>query len=327
MPKTSKLSWLFRSVCHWLGQCLNAQMGSFIANVRQLSLSGNGGLHWQSQWHAKQSQGDVRLIGGMGWFIILVMSAVAFWPAPVRAADGWADERVYGPFVCYSDSSLTEVEPLLGEVAQIQQELIRLLNLPPAQEPIQLLIFRDRGTYRRYMDQVKRQNPSLANIPERQALYVRSSGQGTVYAYRSDALAVDLRHECTHAMLHAVLPMVPLWLDEGLAEYFEVPEPDRLASNPHHSAVKWWMRLGQVPTMQRLESKQTLDGMGRGEYRESWAYVHFLLNGPPAARAELVAFLGEIRNGAPPGQLSQRLGRLTPDLQGELVEHFKTFGK
>ena len=260
--------------------------------------------------------------------LVVTFAAIIFCPTtPALAADGWADQRVYGPLVCYSDFSLADYDTLLGEVAQIQQQLTRLLELPPAEEPIQVLLFRDRGTYRRYMAQVKKQNPSLANVPERQALYVRSAGQGTVYAYRSDALAVDLRHECTHAMLHAVLPMVPLWLDEGLAEYFEVPESDRRTGNPHHNTVKWWMRFGQVPPLNRLESKQTLDDMGRGEYRESWAYVHFLLNGPPTARAELVAFLAEIRSGSPPGQLSQRLGRMTSDLQGELVEHFKTFGK
>jgi hypothetical protein len=244
--------------------------------------------------------------------------------ATPAAAEGWADQRVYGPLVCYAEFGLKEYEPLLTEIAQIQQELVRLLEVPPATEPVQLLLFRDRTTYRHYVSKLRRQYP---NLPDRQALYVRSSGQGTVLAYRSDALPVDLRHECTHALLHAVLPMVPLWLDEGLAEYFEVPAADRLTANPHHNTVKWWMRFGQVPSMERLESKQSLDDMGRGEYRDSYAYVHFLLNGPQAGRAELVAFLADIRNGTPPGPLSQRLGRKTSDLPGELVEHFKTFGQ
>jgi hypothetical protein len=195
------------------------------------------------------------------------------------------------------------------------------LQVPATSERIQLLLFHDRNTYKRYLAQ------QFPNVPLRQALYVRSGGQGTVLAFRSDDLPVDLRHECTHAMLHAVLPMVPLWLDEGLAEYFEVPADDRLTRNPHHSSIKWCMRFGRVPKMPTLEAKQSLDEMGRAEYRDSWAYVHYMLNGPPSARAELVAYLADIRNGTPPGQLSQRLTRLTPDLPGELVEHFKTFGQ
>lgn len=255
------------------------------------------------------------------WLVVAMFVGVCLSSETSTAAEGWVDQRTYGPLVCHADFPLNGLEPLLGEIAQIQQELMRQLAIPPTNEHIELLLFHDRSTYRRYLAQ------RFPNVPYRQALYVRSAGQGTVLAFRSEELAVDLRHECTHAMLHAVLPMVPLWLDEGLAEYYEVPAADRLTANPHHSTVKWWMRLGRVPSMATLETKQSLDDMGRGEYRDSYAYVHFLLNGPPAARAELVAMLADIRNGTPPGQLSQRLGRLTPDLPGELVEHFKTFGQ
>jgi len=252
-----------------------------------------------------------------GWLPVVILLALTLAPS-VASAQGWVDQRVYGPLVCNADFPLTDVEPLLAEVAQIQQELIRLLEIPPTNERIQLLLFRDRAAYRRYLAQ------HLPNVPYRQALYVRSAGQGTVLAFRSEDLPIDVRHECTHALLHSVLPMVPLWLDEGLAEYFEVPETDRRLKNPHHSTVIWWMRFGRVPSMQRLETRQTLDEMGRTEYRDAWAYAHFLLNGPPSARAELVSYLADIRNGTPPGQLSERLAKLTPDLPGELVEHFKT---
>jgi hypothetical protein len=262
-----------------------------------------------------------RLLAGRA-LVIVLCAILGYCARTACAADGWADQRIYGPLIFHADFSLTEYEPLMGEIAQIQQELIQQLQLPPATEPIQILLFRDRGTYRRYVAKLKQQIPDL---PDRQALYVRTAGQGTVLAYRSSSLPTDLRHECTHALLHAVLPMVPLWLDEGLAEYFEVPPADRLTGNPHHNTVKWWMRLGQVPSMARLETKQLQD-MGRAEYRDAYAYVHLLLNGPPSGRAELVSFLADIRIGTPPGQLSDRLGRLTSNLSGELVEHFKTFG-
>jgi hypothetical protein len=258
------------------------------------------------------------LRAGQNGLAAAILLAFSLAPSTVYA-QGWIDQRVYGPLVCNADFPLADVEPLLAEVAQIQQELIRLLAIPPANERIQLLLFRDRSAYRRYLAQY------LPNVPYRQALYVRSAGQGTVLAFRSDDLPIDVRHECTHALLHSVLPMVPLWLDEGLAEYFEVPAAERPLKNPHHSTVVWWMRFGRVPSMQRLEARQTLDDMGRTEYREAWAYAHYLLNGPPAVRTELVSYLADIRNGTPPGQLSQRLGRMTPDLPGELVEHFKTF--
>ena len=45
--------------------------------------------------------------------------------------------------------------------------------------------------------------------------------------------ADDLRHEMTHAYLHAVVPNVPLWLDEGLAKYFELPRQQHGLNQPY----------------------------------------------------------------------------------------------
>ena len=36
----------------------------------------------------------------------------------------------------------------------------------------------------------------------------------------------------THAILNASLRYVPIWLDEGLAKYFETPRGDRATQNP-----------------------------------------------------------------------------------------------
>jgi hypothetical protein len=56
-----------------------------------------------------------------------------------------------------------------------------------------------------------------------------------VFAYRGEDFETDLRHECTHALLNAALPVVPLWLDEGLAEYFEVLPQSAIARKPASS--------------------------------------------------------------------------------------------
>src|SRR5947209_8380306 len=54
-----------------------------------------------------------------------------------------------------------------------------------------------------------------------------------VYTFNGDHIRQDLRHELTHALLHSVLKDVPLWLDEGLAEFFELP-PDVDGLNRQH---------------------------------------------------------------------------------------------
>jgi len=250
-------------------------------------------------------------------FAILLCGIAASLPA-AAPADPWVDSRVFGPFVCRADFVLAPYESVFTDLAEIQHDLARRLGLPPAQERIELYLFRDQAAYQAYLQQW------FPKMPYRRALYVKNRGPGMVLAYRSEELAVDVRHECTHALLHAVLPMVPLWLDEGLAEYFEIPASRRLLDNPHHSTLVWHFRLGQVPRLDRLEAIHELDQMGRSEYRHAWAWAHFLLHGPDPARQVLIDYLADIRAAAPPGQISQRLKLTYPDPEAAMVRHFKS---
>jgi len=240
----------------------------------------------------------------------------AAWPGDVCRAQ-WVESRAAGPFVCTAEFPLKSYERLLGELADLQTDLVRYLGVPPARQRIDVLLFRDESSYHRYL----RQN--LPNVPYRRALFVKSDGEGRVYAYRSRQLPVDLRHECTHALLHAVLPMVPLWLDEGLAEYFEVPQEQRAFDHPDLGPLRWNLRFGMVPKLESLEQKGGLSEMGRTEYRYSWAWVHFMLHGPPEAHEEMVGYLADVRASTPPGQLSHRLRQRLNTPRDRLMAHFR----
>jgi hypothetical protein len=68
--------------------------------------------------------------------------------------------------------------------------------------------------------------------------------------------------------------------------------------------------------------------MGASEYRDSWAWIHFLMNDTRnnnAGRAALVAYLAEIQKGQPPGLFSTYLTRRLPQNETKLVQHFRTF--
>ena len=229
------------------------------------------------------------------------------------------DRRLAYPFLVRADFSLAEYSPLFEELVQMQHEISRVLALPPARETVHVVLFRDESTYRAYG---KRNFPA---VPFRRALFVKSAGPGAVYAFRGPDLPIDVRHESTHGLLHAMLPMVPLWLDEGLAEYFEVPAEQRAAGNPHFDALRWNLRLGRTPRLARLESRHDLSEMTGGDYRDAWAWVHFMLHGPPEAHDELVKYLGDIRANAAPGQLSARLESRLPGVEKRLMEHFRSW--
>jgi hypothetical protein len=253
------------------------------------------------------------------WIISCLPSllfAATFVQNATSAAE-WPDMRVYGPFVCRADFPLDRKQRVLSELAELQDELVESLGIAPAREPIEVYLFHDEGTYRRYL---KRIYPTL---PFRQAFFVKENGLGRVFAYDSSAFDADLRHECTHALLHTALPVVPLWLDEGLASYFEVPADAPLSKAPYFSGVLWNVRFGSVPSMEKLEKIESVEAMGKAEYRDSWAWVHFMCQGSSAARQELAEYLEDLASKKPPGLLSERLNRRVPALSTEFKTHIK----
>ena len=252
------------------------------------------------------------------WCCAVLVTAL-FWQVKgvSASASEWADVRAAGAFVCRANFSLRGYEVLLGDLAGLQEDLVRVLGVPAAEERIELYLFRSESGYRRYLETY------FPGVPYRRALYVKRGGPGVVLAFDSAELAVDLRHECTHALLHAVLPMVPLWLDEGLAEFFEVSPSRRAYGNPHLSRVRWNARFGVKTAVGRLERKGSVADMRGSDYRDAWAWVHFMLYGSSEGHAELVLFLRDISAGIPPGSLEARLSERIPGLGREYLAHFR----
>ncbi len=247
-------------------------------------------------------------------------AAASHWAAgalPCRAAPQWLDQNSYGPFQCRATFPLVQMGSLFQELSALELELQRTLAVPPAAQAIDVYLLDSKQAHRALLSEL------YPRVPYRRALYVQRAGRGSVYAYRHRDLAVDLRHECTHALLHTNLAMVPLWLDEGLAEYFEMPTAQRAFDHPHLAKLRWNLRFGMIPNISSLEGCRDLSDMGGAEYRFAWAWVHFMLHGPLPVHRALVHYLADIRRGNPPGQLSERLDREVPDLQRQMVMHFK----
>jgi hypothetical protein len=249
-------------------------------------------------------------------FTALIWAACAKHGSPSLAAQ-WPDEYRVGQFSIHADFPLAPHRGLLDSLPLLQVQLVQMLGIQPSHEPIYVFLFNKRSTYQAYLREY------FPEAPTRKALFIKARGPGMVFAYRGDDFETDVRHECTHALLNAALPMVPLWLDEGLAEYFEVPPNLRRHGSPHHRNVAWSARLGRVPRLEDLEGLSDMSQMGRTQYRHAWAWTHFLLHGPPEAHEELVRYLNDIQALTPPGQLSRRLRYRIPDLERAFADHFR----
>jgi hypothetical protein len=226
---------------------------------------------------------------------------------------------VLDQLVIFSDSALPQHHRLLQELRTQRTLVSTKLGLPISDEPIHVYLFPTSEKLESYL------RVHYPTLPKRRAFFVESDTRLTVYAYWGDRVAEDLRHEVAHGYLHSVVPNLPLWLDEGLAEYFEVPPLERPVRKDYLDRLKWNIRLGTIPRLVQLEGKRDLTEMGEADYRYAWAWVHFMLHGPAEARDELVNFLADINASTPPGRLSERLARRLPGLDKRLVEHLKAW--
>jgi len=239
-------------------------------------------------------------------------------PAGAQVAH-WPDEFQAGQFLCHADFPLAEYQPLLGSMPALEEDLTRLLGLQPARDVIHVFLFHNKSTYQGYVKQY------FPEAPSRKALFIKDRGLGMVFAYDGEDFQVDLRHECTHALLNAALPVTPLWLDEGLAEYFEVEAAQRAAGHPNFKYVKWNSYLGQTAGLEELEQIREVSQMTRTRYRQAWTWVHFLLHGPPEAREELRRYLADLQALTPPGLLSRRLRHRLPGLDTCFADHCRNW--
>lgn len=249
------------------------------------------------------------------WALTVICSLAGLVQA--RAESPWMDEASVAPFVFRSEFPLRDVDGLVQELGELQADLHETLGLDFRDRPVEIHLFSGKWSYQKY---VSSRSPGGE---KRQALYLPGQDAGRVYAYRHRDLETDVRHEATHALLRNSLPYVPLWLDEGLAEYFEVPRGARLNDNPHRKSLQWAIRFGWKPRLEALEAKREMLDMGGKDYRDAWGWVHFLLHGPPEAREEMAAYFAEIDSGRAPVPLSERLKRRLPDLERRVIQHLK----
>jgi hypothetical protein len=220
--------------------------------------------------------------------------------------------------VIHSDAPLSGEQPLIDELSALRHEVAAKLQLPPSEQPVHLYLF---DAADRFDSFVQREHP---DFPNRRAFFVAEGGFLKVYACRGARIAEDLRHEVTHGYLHASVPQLPLWLDEGLAEYFEVPPAQRGLNKPHVTLLlQRWQDRQWAPDLARLEQLRSSRDMTQQDYAESWAWVHFSLESNTPRREWLCRYLASLQKEERVPPLSSLLATIEPDAAQALVEHLR----
>jgi hypothetical protein len=228
------------------------------------------------------------------------------------------NELVRDQLVIYSDTPLPSQHRMLEELCQQRTDLLAKLALPASNEPIHVYLF---DTSERFGNFVQLHYPSF---PSRRAFFVETDTRLNVYAHWGDRVAEDLRHEVAHGYLHSVVPNLPLWLDEGLAEYFEVPRGHAGLNVPHVQDLRSRLSAGWRPDLRRLEALSSVNEMTQLDYAEAWAWAHFLLETSPERCVLLRSFLQTLRRDAAAEPLSLQLRRQMPQPEGPLLLHLQS---
>jgi len=214
-----------------------------------------------------------------------------------------------------SNFRLGREHPLVQDLLELQREITTTLALPAPNREVVLYLFSNERQYQRFM---KHHFPDL---PARRAYFVATPEELSVYTFWGSRVQEDLRHEFTHGLLHATLKSVPLWLDEGLAEYFEVTgvPPDNVHAD-YARNLQAAIQNGWRPNLPRLESLLLVQDMTRSDYEEAWGWVQLMLH-TPLLKEVLLEYVDELRTNPSPAPLSGRVFSVMPDVVDRYVSY------
>jgi hypothetical protein len=208
-----------------------------------------------------------------------------------------------GPFLLSSDFELKADSPVVVCLKSLEDEVARALDfeVADADPTIEVYILNDRESFTHFL---KFYYPEL---PSRRAFFMAQGESRVVYTFASPKLEKDLRHEATHALLNLRFGDLPLWLDEGLAEYFEVPSPADAGSQEHLDKLPVDLAATWKPDLIRLEKLTNIHQMTPDDYREAWAWVYSFLNQPGQRKSILLGYLRDCSEARGQAKLSARL--------------------
>jgi hypothetical protein len=236
-------------------------------------------------------------------------------PAPALPA---RNTVVLDQLLISSDFELPAHHRLLDEIRMQRVDLSQTLALGVSDEPIHVYLFESAPVFAEFM------HSHYPTFPQRRAFFVETDTRLTVYAHWGDRVAEDLRHEVSHGYLHSILRNLPLWLDEGLAEYFEVPRGTHGLNQPHIDELLAALAEGTwQPNLERLEILPSSADMTQLDYAESWAWVHLLLETTPERRILLQQHLATLRREGIAPPLSVRIRELGIEPQRTLVDYLQ----
>lgn len=230
------------------------------------------------------------------------VAAEPVWTALPGPTARWHSQEAGGLLVV-GDVGPARLEEITRQLLVMHGALSRIAGLPETTPPPVTVFALGRGsTFTSLRDSMLvRPGPSAVGVflgtGERHFLVVDMASPA-----ESERV---LAHEFTHAVLHAAAPGLPLWLEEGLAEFFST---FRVRGSRVDLGRPISTHTRHLHTRPPLNLEETLADSGAGasggdapwpesRYAEAWALVHYLLAGRPEGWATLGPLLEHLDTG------------------------------
>ncbi|WP_232221972.1 DUF4124 domain-containing protein [Alcanivorax jadensis] len=166
---------------------------------------------------------------------------------------------------------------------------------------VNLYLFKRQADFRQWMvDRIGTSNPNYAGV------FIPASNEVAVWRWGNDQqVAQTILHESSHVLLYQLSPASPVWLHEGLAQYFQTLEvqPDgrlKVGTLPDAQArIQQWIDEGRLITLRQYLSlddaqwRRMAHQLDAIPYTVAWATTAFLMS-KPVGRSTLRKLLQEL---------------------------------
>lgn len=232
------------------------------------------------------------------------------WALP-RPKEEWIELRT-ASFTLFSSAGEKDTRRLGADLERLRDALAQIspglaLSSP---YPTYIFIFKNADSFRPYqrLYNGKPLDSGGYFLSRELANYVAINGD-----QRGDERDI-VYHEYLHYVLRNSYTSLPLWLNEGLAEYystFEVGEAEARIGKPIPEHVLWLRRNPPIPLTTLFavdqDSPEYNETSRRGAfYAQSWALVHYLLSGSPERRRQASEYLRLTQDGGSPDAIFQQ---------------------
>lgn len=232
------------------------------------------------------------------WHRAAIVTSAATAGLAMAGMETWREVR--SPhFIAYTDARESEAREALREFEAIREAFKAIfpgIRVDPP-KPLVVFIHQDEASMKQLLPG-EFEGPK----PKRSAGYYLSRGDRSYALLRLDARSRDgqpyhvLYHEFTHGILNHNFPAIPLWLNEGFAEFYggtRIQPGGVHLGRISESSLDTLRRSKLLPLEALLkvgpQSPEYREGDRTGVfYAEAWALVHYLVMDEGARKADLL---------------------------------------